>query len=207
MHRYNDRIYVVAHNFERLSKVWVFDWPDLNFIDILETNTEWAHNCWISDMGIVVCNSKHGKLTEISTDTTLWTAKKPQSISRGLAVNEDYIFIGRSEWGQRGERHFNSGGIWILDRKTFKEIELLNLPGSGCVNDIRLIDCSDECHNGHPFDESMISSIKNHALNEFVLYNIRRYLSMHRKKHEKINRLLHKVSKLKIRSYNNLKSA
>jgi hypothetical protein len=76
-----------------------------------------------------------------------------------LAVNADYLFVGRSEYGDRGDRTVNDGGLWVIDRTTLTTIEQVRFPGSGCVNEIRLLDGPDECHNGEQFDDRLLAML------------------------------------------------
>ncbi len=53
----------------------------------------------------------------------------------------------------------NDGGLWVIDRTTLTTIEQFRFPGSGCVNEIRLLDGPDECHNGEPFDDRLLAAL------------------------------------------------
>lgn len=159
VHRSGARIWVVAHNHDRPSEVWELAWPELEVVAIHRTRAAWAHNLWIGEHGLVICDSRFGRLQEALSGATLWAAGEDEVVTRGLAVNEAHVFVGRSEFGSRGDRRTSTGGVWILDRHTLQTLELIRFDGSGAVNEIRLIEGSDECHNGEPFDDALLGSI------------------------------------------------
>lgn len=161
LHRNGDRMWVVAHNYANPSEVWEFSWPALQLVDIHVTGAAWAHNIWDGELGLVTCDSRFGRLHEVRSGEAIWAADEDDVITRGLAVGADHLFVGRSEFGERGERLVNAGGLWIVDRKTLTTVERLHFPGIGCVNEIRLIDGPDECHNGEPFDDRLLAGLSN----------------------------------------------
>ncbi len=159
VHRSGDRVWVVAHNHENPSEVWELSWPELEIVEIHATATAWAHNVWDGEQGLVICDSRHGRLHEIRSRQTVWEADEDGVIARGLAVNDDHLFVGRSEFGGRSDRRLNDGGVWVIDRATLSAVEQFRFPGSGCVNEIRLLDGPDECHNGAPFDDRLLDGL------------------------------------------------
>lgn len=160
VHRVKDSVYLVAHNQGRSSVVYQLSWPKLELQREVSTNAEWAHNFWPCEHGNIICNSKHGSLYDIQTGETLWQASEKPIFTRGIAATEDYIIVGRSEYAKRKDRTCNTGGIWILDRHTLDTLETIKFPGSGCINDIRLISGIDDCHNGVPFKSEWLSMIR-----------------------------------------------
>jgi len=156
LYEHNSSLFVVAHNNSRNSSVWELDMNSLNVIKTYDTKAEWAHNVWICEHGMIICNSKSGSLYDVYSGETLWTADEPRVITRGLAANKDYIFIGRSEYGNRLSRKWSDGGFWILDRKTLKTVERVKLHRTGCINELRIFNSEDECHKAPLLDPEMI---------------------------------------------------
>jgi hypothetical protein len=159
VHRSGERVWVVAHNHERPSELWELSWPSLELVEIHATGAAWAHNLWEGSLGLVVCDSRRGSLREVRSGETLWATDEEGSITRGLAVDSDHLFVGRSEPSTRHGRLYNDGGLWVIDRQTLKTVEGLRFPGLGCVNEVRLLDGADECHNGEPFDDALLSAL------------------------------------------------
>ncbi len=147
IHRTEDRISVVAHNYERPSEIWELTWPELQVVGNKASQAAWAHNLWVCEWGQVTCNSKHGSLMEVSTGETIWSSETPGAMTRGLAASQDYIFIGYSMHNERKERYWKNGGVWVVDRKTLKTLDKIIFPGSGDVHEIRLVGVPDGCHN------------------------------------------------------------
>jgi hypothetical protein len=56
--------------------------------------------------------------------------------------------------------------LWVLDRATLVTVEEFCFPGIGCVNEIRLLDGPDECHNGEPFNEQLLAGLSRSGRNE-----------------------------------------
>jgi hypothetical protein len=81
-------------------------------------------------------------------------------MTRGLAVSEDYLFVGRSMYSERKTRAWQTGGLWIIDRKSLRTMDYIPLPGSGDVQEIRLIDHLDEAHNGQILTRQSIEIIQ-----------------------------------------------
>jgi len=147
VHREGNQIYVVAHNYERPSEVWVLSWPELEVVGTQVSGAGWAHNIWIGEWGMVICDSKNGCLHEAISGKTIWKSEEQPVMTRGLAVSKDYIFMGRSFHNPRLERYWKDGGIWILDRGTLKVVEKIILPGVGDIHEIRLVGSPDACHH------------------------------------------------------------
>jgi hypothetical protein len=147
VHRDGNRIYVCAHNYERPSEVWELSWPELEVVDTHVSSAGWAHNIWIGEMGMVICDSKNGCLQEVKSGKTIWKSDEQPVMTRGLAISKDHIFVGRSFHNPRLERFWQDGGFWILDRHTLQVIEKIVLPGVGDIHEIRLVGSPDACHN------------------------------------------------------------
>lgn len=161
VHRSGDRVWIVAHNHDRPSEVWELSWPELEIVEVHVTAAAWAHNVWDGAIGLVICDSRSGQLYEVRSGETIWTPEEGDVITRGLAVSPEHLFIGHSEPGGRGERRVNDGGLWIVDRKSLTTVERFRFPRSGCVNEIRLLDGPDECHNGEPLDDQLLAGVIN----------------------------------------------
>lgn len=159
VHRSADRVWIVAHNHERPSEVWELSWPELEIVEIHTTDAAWAHNVWNGSLGLVICDSRSGRLHEVRSRETIWTPGEDGVITRGLAVSAEHLFIGCSQPGGRGERKVNEGGLWVVDRATLTTVARFRFPGSGCINEIRLLDGPDECHNGEPFDNRLLLAL------------------------------------------------
>lgn len=147
VHRINDRIYVVAHNYERPSEVWELTWPELEVLGSKICRSSWAHNYWECELGKIICNSKDASLYEINSGETVWKSGEANAMSRGLAATKEYIFIGYSSQNKRNLRYWKSGGIWVVDRKTLRTVSKILLPGAGDVHEIRVVGLPDSCHN------------------------------------------------------------
>jgi hypothetical protein len=161
VHRFENKIFILAHNNGRPSEIWELAWPELEIIGVKPSNAFWAHNIWVGERGFVICDSKEGSLYELNSQQTIWEQPGDQkSLTRGLCVSDEYIFVGYSQHSDRKDRYWNNGGIWVLDRKNLQTLDSIPLPGAGQIYDIRLVNAPDECHNGHIINSEMISRIR-----------------------------------------------
>jgi hypothetical protein len=160
VHRVEDQIYLIAHNYERPSVVWILSWPELEVIGQKVTGAGWAHNIWIGEWGMVICDSQNGGLYEVLSGKTIWKTKERTLMTRGLAVSDDFIFVGRSLFNENKDRYWKDGGIWILDRKTLQIVDTIILPGIGDVREIRLVGAQDACHNGQMINHQDLIPLK-----------------------------------------------
>lgn len=173
VHRVGERVYVVAHNYERPSEVWELTWPELEVVGNTATKASWAHNIWSGENGLVICDSRNGGLYEVKTGETLWKSSDPHAFTRGLAVSEDLVLIGGSQYQERRERYWKSGKLWIVDRKTLKLQDEIPLPGSGDVQELRIVGQPDECHNGEVIEMSSLEAIRHASPVVLSAYSLR----------------------------------
>ncbi len=174
VHKHGEKVFVVAHNYERPSEIWELNWPDLEVENIQVCDAGWAHNIWVSDHGKVICDSMNNRLYNVSTNETLWQSNEGGTLTRGLAVSDDYIFVGYSSVSERHDRFWKTGGVWIIDRNTYKMVKKIPIPGSGDINEIRLLDEADEGHNGCILKSEYLESIKTGSSIVNLAYNARK---------------------------------
>lgn len=139
-------VYVVSHNHDRDSTVWIFEWPSFALVDVLPTRTEWAHNVWVQDDDLIVCNSKAGSLYSVRERQDIWSVEGGGYVTRGLAANDSYVIVGLSSLSPRADRKENDSGFAVIDRKTMKMLDKFMFPQNGVVHEIRLLDELDLCH-------------------------------------------------------------
>lgn len=174
IHRDGDRIYLVAHNYKRPSEVWTLSWPNLEVLEQKITGAGWAHNIWIGEHGMVICDSKNGGLHEVLSGKTIWKSEDQPVMTRGLAVSSDYIFVGRSLYNERKDRYWKDGGVWVLDRKTLQVVKTIHLPGAGDVQEIRLVSSADACHNGQTINLQDLAPLQRNSLVIEWAYRLRK---------------------------------
>lgn len=147
-----DRLYVVAHRFNKGSLLGTFSYPDLGLLKVESLGERTGlHNIWITSEGQrISCHSETGSIVDLDVHTPLWEAGAP-IYTRGLAACEDFIVVGESQKSGRDLRHSSLSGLWILDRLTWKAIDYICLGPYGAVNEVRLLDVYDEAHQSKPF--------------------------------------------------------
>jgi hypothetical protein len=95
--------------------------------------------CWLDTLGTGWLTT--GKRSCAVTDQ--------QEFARGLAISASYIIVGLSPFGSRAP-YTETAHIQVLD-KSGNKISRIALPGSGAINDLRLIDAYDFAHLKEPF--------------------------------------------------------
>jgi len=189
IHRQGNNLFVVAHNYERPSEVWVLSYPELEVIGKDICNASWAHNYWECEWGRIICNSKDGSLYEIDTGETIWHSGEKDALTRGMAATDEYIFIGYSSQNERRMRYWKTGGIWVIDRKSLTTIDKLLFQGSGDVHEIRIVGSTDACHNNQIFAIDDLGVIQNSS----ALINLSYYL---RKSYPKLQKDIFPISQM-----------
>lgn len=174
VHRIGQRIFIVAHNYARPSEVWELTWPELQVAQHYVTGAAWAHNIWSCEWGLLVCNSKQHSLYDVTSGQNIWQDGDDTTITRGLAATSDIIFVGQSIYAERKERYWKSGGIWIIDRKTLKTLDRIPLPGSGDVQEIRLVGVQDDCHNAEVISPEALTAAQRGSMLISAAYRLRR---------------------------------
>ncbi len=148
----NNRLYVLAHRFKKVSEVLEFSYPDCVLIEkYITKQRSGLHNIWVDDAGnMLACNSNSGELIELKTNETLWTPAISY-YSRGLAATTDIIVVGDSQNTARANRSTSPSELWIIDRKTFMTLDHISLGPFGSVHEVRLVDVPDEAHHNTIF--------------------------------------------------------
>lgn len=150
--RHGDRLYVLAHNWDRGSYILALSWPDLKPIERIETGAVSAHNMWVQDNGeIFVCDSHRGSVREARSGREMWSVGVRDHLTRGLASDGKHVFVGQVRVGTRSERAICDSGVYVLDRETWQLVDFVPLPKAGDVYELRLVDVPDFCHHGTPY--------------------------------------------------------
>jgi hypothetical protein len=147
---HNRRFYVVAHNHDRPSKVFVLAWPALTLIEKWDLDASGAHNIWPSHNTFLVCDSMRGRILDARSQTVLWETTATCGILRGVAQNGNHLWIGGSAFASRSGRKAADGAIFLLDADAWQLRDTIDLPACGAVHEIRLLHKPDVCHHGYP---------------------------------------------------------
>lgn len=145
-------LYVVAHGFEHGSRLAIFRYPALELLSLEPlAGVSGLHNYCITSTGDrISCHSGDSSLVDPHDGRVLWRSGTAGYL-RGLAVGPESIVVGDSPRLPRGGRCAAEGGLWIIDRKTWRVRDYLVLGPYGVVNEVRLLDEPDEAHHGVPF--------------------------------------------------------
>jgi hypothetical protein len=148
----NDRLFVIAHRFDKGSQVACFSYPDLEMINVASCGQRSGlHNIWVTDDNqYISCHSEAGAIVDLGSDSVLWHSGSA-IYTRGLAASRDYVVVGESQRAGRDLRHSSISALWILDRSTWKAIDYICLGPYGAVHEVRLLDVPDEAHHGKTF--------------------------------------------------------
>lgn len=145
----NGCVYIAAHNFSKGSYVLELEWPTLQVLRRVDAKfSAGIHNIWVTDDDQwIVCDSEVGALRDIKSREVLW-CNNFQGYVRGLASSNNVIIVGHSErLADRTRRLYSETGIWVIDRKTWRTLDYINMGAFGTVHDVRIYDFEDECHH------------------------------------------------------------
>jgi hypothetical protein len=152
----DNRLYVLAHGFNKYSYVLEYSFPECEPIKKHDIKYRTGlHNIWVDASGnMLTCHSASGELLEIKTNEVIWRGSA--FYSRGLAVSSDLIIIGDTEIAMREDRKHSQCGLWLIDRRSLKTIDYITLGPYGSCHEIRLLDVPDEAHHGIPFKNTEV---------------------------------------------------
>ena len=131
----NEKIILLAHNkttkTTNPSEILTFDKKSLKLEDINKIGVN-CHNVVLYDKSLYYCDSMNGAL--ICNDNIVF--KDENYFTRGLAITDENIFVGGSEFADREDRRFKNGKIFILNHD-FKKIGSITLNAIGSLQEIR----------------------------------------------------------------------
>ena len=151
---YDDKLYLLAHNFNNPSFLLEVEYPELVATKIHKFGEEvkWAHNIWATEDFLLVGDGGEGFLYDNKTQSRVWTVEEDiKYLVRGFAATKEHLYVGCSpNVPVRGERYSSQYKclIYKLDINTFKIVKRIELEQAKAINCIRLLDVKDECHNG-----------------------------------------------------------
>lgn len=70
--------------------------------------------------------------------------------ARGFAMTKQHFVVATSMSRPRAERHAGDAWIHVIDRETRTTLQEVRLPGTGAINDLRLLDEYDYAHGVKP---------------------------------------------------------
>ncbi len=149
------RLYVLSHGHgAKDSVIAVFSYPDLRPLSQLPVKGRSSlHNVWVTDAGDwITCDTHAGALIEAKSGERLWE-NASGGLARGLAVSADHVLVGDSEPAPRPERGRSAGGVWLIERKSWRTLDYIPLGPFGGVHELRLLDLPDEAHHRCPLLE------------------------------------------------------
>ena len=145
----DENLYLLCHGRRFGSMTCHLDLNTHEILDMIHCGQQ-AHNVCEIDGKLVMNSSGESKL--IDTDNTLYYETIPGRYLRGLAVTNDYIFVGESRFTlNRDERTRVDGGdarcyIAVLDRTTHELLGKIRVPDAG-IYEIRVLSENDYAHS------------------------------------------------------------
>lgn len=141
----NGCTYAVYHNHTtktgRKSQIAILD-ECLNARRIIDTDAGDAHNVAPHPHGLLYCDSNAGTL--VWGEATLECG----CFTRGLAVSDQLVLVGGSDFADRDDRDQVTGYVFAFDARNRRPVGEIKLPGGGSVYEIRLIEPVDLAMSG-----------------------------------------------------------
>jgi len=97
-----------------------------------------THDVHLDRDGIMFCASHDGNIHYVGEENPFYSSS---DWVRGLASNNERVWVGVSQKAERGKRHSEElfGEIVEIDKSTGRELRRINIPGAGQVNDLLLL--------------------------------------------------------------------
>ena len=109
--------------------------PDFKPQNRIYLDARCAHNIFLDGENLVYCDSLNGEFR--LGDRLIF---KAPMFFRGLGVTQKYWILGASKLADRQNRDSTTGHIYTLDRSSNELLSLLQIPKSGSIYEIRLIE-------------------------------------------------------------------
>ena len=137
---HKDKIYLIYHNRTRYtgrnSQIAVLN-NALQMESIIDTQAGSAHNIVLWEGAPMYCDSQAGTL--VWNEPVLYL----NCFTRGLAIADEFVLVGGSEFAKREERQNKTGYVFAFDLKERKTIAQITIPAIGNVFELRLIEPTD----------------------------------------------------------------
>jgi len=164
---YDNKLYVVEHNRTRntgnKSRVAVYDFEKMKIIDYIDDVGIESHNVYIEDDKMYVCSSMEEGVCIIDLNTNerefINVGQYIYGLTRGLSATNKYFYIGVSEYKERKRRHAGGTCHVLQFDRDWNLIDQIKIVQSSQLNEIRIMDEIDLCHNGIPFPREMDSRL------------------------------------------------
>lgn len=144
----NDNLFILAHNYKsNPGYVFVFDYKNKKIISTIELQHGCGHNIFCINGKLLSCDSKHSSIIDVgSGDIILDTVVNGGDFLRGVALNDDYLFVGSSQWADGDHRYCSTSNLLIYDVKTLDFIKKIEFFRMGGIHDVRILNDVDYAH-------------------------------------------------------------
>jgi hypothetical protein len=143
-----DDLFVVAHNRGKPSYILNFD-ADTFRLKALRYDVGAAVHGLAFHEGELYWIST--KTQELCSTGAFHMPLSRRGFARGFALTEDYVIVAISEHRTRMDRAGGDSWIQVIDRRTRSVLAEHHLPGTGSINDLRVLDEFDYAHGLEPF--------------------------------------------------------
>jgi hypothetical protein len=145
---HGDRLFVAAHGFGPASFINVYDRATFRLVDVHPNAGHSIHGLARRDGELFWISTK---TKEIRSDRGRRLRLPRAGFARGFAMTDDHFIVGVSVPSPRDKRHRGDSWIQVIDHRDGRLVEEVSLPGTGNLNDLRLLDAPDHAHPVPPF--------------------------------------------------------
>ena len=144
-------VYILLHNeTQKTGRKSVILDKNLKELDSIVTNCANAHNVVRLNGKFFICNSMQGALSVDQKDVF-----QTDMLTKGLAVTEEHIFVGCSEFAKREDRDQKGGAVYVLTHK-FEQVFRFTVPAS--VSEVRIANRPDFARSNHTRDFEIVGN-------------------------------------------------
>jgi hypothetical protein len=144
----NGCLFVAAHNLGKPSFILIYDSATFRLRTM-------QYDIGSSIHGLAYCEGElywiSTKTNEVRSDKGFRLSLTRQGFARGLALTKEHIIIAISEHRSRHDRTGGDSWVHVIDRQRKELVCEYHLPGTGSINDLRLLDEYDYAHCIEPF--------------------------------------------------------
>jgi len=140
-------VHIMAHNYHVVpSFVYTYEWKTRQLVDKVGLAYGDCHNVFYIDDDLYYCASKESKIMNANGDLFIDTKPDGGIFLRGIALNDQYLFVGSSPFSPRERKKTNGGKILIYNVHSGEFISSLEIPNTGAIHEIRILDSADYAH-------------------------------------------------------------
>ncbi len=143
----DDVLYILSHNYHVVPSIlYAYNWETRELIKKQKLKYGDCHNIFYIDDDLFYCASKKSIIMNANGEEFIDVKKDKGRFIRGIAFNDQYLFVGSSNESVPGPQRLVGGQIFVYDIHNKKLIRIIDMPKTGAIHEVRILDGVDYAH-------------------------------------------------------------